>query len=172
MKLLVTLCFSMLPYSSSFLFSSPVAQTQAESERYIMESERQWAESVATGETSAIERILADDFVGVSPEGTLYDKKKMVVGTRTAPETFVSNHLNEVKVRFFGDTAVAQGNESWEERKGNRVTAIRLDRHVDSPQRPMANRSRGRPDRGRTSSGKVNVGPLHRHSFDNSRCIL
>jgi ketosteroid isomerase-like protein len=118
MKLLVTLCFSTLLYSSSFLFPSPAAQTQAESERYIIESERQWADSVATGDTTAIERILADDFVGVSPEGTQYDKKKMVTDTRTAPETFVSNHLNEVKVRFYGDTAVAQGNECWEQRKG------------------------------------------------------
>ena len=33
-------------------------QDQKEVERYIVESERQWAESVATGDTSAIERIL------------------------------------------------------------------------------------------------------------------
>ena len=26
---------------------------------------------------------------------------------------FISNHLNDVKVRFLGDMAVAQGNESW-----------------------------------------------------------
>jgi len=32
---------------------------QKETERYILESERKWAESVATGDTSAIERILA-----------------------------------------------------------------------------------------------------------------
>jgi hypothetical protein len=32
-----------------------------EAERYIIESERQWAESVATGDASTIERILADD---------------------------------------------------------------------------------------------------------------
>jgi hypothetical protein len=37
----------------------------------------------------------------------------MVAYTREAPKEFISNHLNDVKVRFFGDTAVAQGNESW-----------------------------------------------------------
>jgi len=41
---------------------------QKEAERYISESERQWAESVASGDTSVIERILADDFVGVDPK--------------------------------------------------------------------------------------------------------
>jgi ketosteroid isomerase-like protein len=117
-KVLGTLCFSILLYGSSFLFAKPVEQSQAESEHYIVESERQWAESVASGDTSAVERILADDFLGVSPEGDLYDKKKMVADTRTAPQVFLSNHLNGDKVRFFGDTAVAQGSESWEKRKG------------------------------------------------------
>jgi hypothetical protein len=30
----------------------------------------------------------------------------------------ISNHVNEVKVRFFGETAVAQGSETWEKRNG------------------------------------------------------
>lgn len=89
-----------------------------EAERYIIESERQWAESVATGDASTIERILADDFVGVDPKGRLYDKPKMVSDTREAPKYFVSNHANEIKVRFYGDTAVAQGDETWERRTG------------------------------------------------------
>jgi ketosteroid isomerase-like protein len=47
---------------------------QKEAERYIIESERQWAESVASGDTTAVQRILADDFVGVDPKGRHYDK--------------------------------------------------------------------------------------------------
>jgi hypothetical protein len=46
-----------------------VQKDHKETERYILDSERQWAESVATGDTSAIERILADDFIGVDPKG-------------------------------------------------------------------------------------------------------
>ena len=91
-----------------------------ETERYILESERQWAESVATGDTSAIERILADDFVGVDPKGGLYAKKQMIDETRNAPKHFVSNRLNDVKVRFYGNTVVAQGSETWEKRSGER----------------------------------------------------
>jgi hypothetical protein len=36
--------------------------SSAEAERYIKESESQWAESVANGDASVVERILADDF--------------------------------------------------------------------------------------------------------------
>jgi ketosteroid isomerase-like protein len=92
--------------------------SQKEVERYIIESERQWAESVATGDASAVERILADDFIGVDPDGKMYTKAEMVADTRNAPKYYVSNHLNDVRVRFYGDAAVAQGNESWERRTG------------------------------------------------------
>jgi len=85
----------------------------AEAEKYIKESERQWAESGANGDATVVERILADDYVGVDPDGSFYDKAKMVSRTREAPKEYVSNHLNDVKVRFYGDTAVAQGSESW-----------------------------------------------------------
>jgi ketosteroid isomerase-like protein len=92
---------------------------RAEDERYIIESERQWAESVATGDASVVERILADDFIGVDPKGRLYDKAKMVSDTRDGAKYFLSNRANEIKVRFYGDTAVAQGSETWERRSGD-----------------------------------------------------
>ncbi len=42
----------------------------------------------------------------------------MLADTRNAPKYFRSNQLNEVRVRFFGNTAVAQGYETWERRSG------------------------------------------------------
>ena len=103
---------------------------RAEAERYITESERQWAESVATGDTTTIGNILADDFVGVDPKGKLYKKAEMIADTREAPKLFVSNHLNEVKVRFYGNTAVAQRHESWERRSGERGRFVWTDTWV------------------------------------------
>src|SRR4029453_16071726 len=82
-----------------------VLKDQKETERYILESERQWAESVASGDISGIERILADDFVGVDPKRQLYNKSQMIDDTRNAPKYFVSNRLNHVKMRFYGNTA-------------------------------------------------------------------
>jgi hypothetical protein len=100
---------------------------QKETERYILESERQWAESVATGDTSTIERILADDFVGVDPKGELYNKQQMITDTRNAPKYFVSNRLNDVKMRFYGNTAIAQESETWEKRSGERGRFVWTD---------------------------------------------
>jgi ketosteroid isomerase-like protein len=100
---------------------------QKEAERYIIESERQWAESVASGDTTVIERILADDFIGVDPKGRHYDKSEMISDTRNAPKYFVSNHVNDVKVRFYGDTAIAQGNESWQRHNGEQGRFVWTD---------------------------------------------
>src|SRR5438132_4190834 len=104
-----------------------VQKDQKETERYIFESEGQWAESVATGDTSAIERILADDFIGVDPKGHLYTKQQMIDETRSASKYFVSNRLNDVKVRFYGGTAIAQGSETWEKRSGERGRFVWTD---------------------------------------------
>ena len=104
-----------------------VQKDQKETERYILDSERQWAESVASGDTSAIQRILADDFVGVDPKGHLYTKRQMIDDTRNAPKYFVSNRLNDVKVRFYGTTAIAQGSETWEKRSGERGRFVWID---------------------------------------------
>ena len=87
-------------------------------ERYIKQSESQWAEAGVTGNTETIERILAADFVGVDPEGNFYGKARELADTREKRSNYVFNNVNEVKVRFFGATAVAQGSESWERRAG------------------------------------------------------
>ena len=107
-----------------------VQKDRKQTERYIVESERQWAESVATGDTSTIERILADDFIGVDPKGELYNKQQMIAETRNAPNYFVSNRLNDVKVRFYGRMAIAQGSESWEKHSGERGRFVWTDTWV------------------------------------------
>ena len=91
---------------------------QAKAERYIKEGESQWAEADSKGDTAAVERVLADDFVGVAPDGTFYDKAEEIKNAREDNGNTLFNHANEIKVRFFGDTAVAQGSETWERRTG------------------------------------------------------
>lgn len=85
---------------------------------FICDAERMWAESVATGDSGAVEKILADDFVGVDPKGKRYHKMEMVADTATAPNFFKSNQIGSVLVRFYGDMAVAHGSETWTRKNG------------------------------------------------------
>jgi ketosteroid isomerase-like protein len=100
---------------------------QKEAETYIRKSESEWAESVASGDAKGIERILAEDFIGIDPKGKSYDKPSMIADTKEGPKYFVSNHLDEVKVRFYGDTAVAQGSESWVRQTGEKGRFVWTD---------------------------------------------
>ena len=92
----------------------------AEAEKYIKECERQWAESTASGDTSRVKQFVAEDFVGVDPDGSFYNKEQAISETADGPKEYVSNHLDDnVKVRFYGDAAVVQGSETWERREAN-----------------------------------------------------
>ena len=51
----------------------------------------------------------------------------MIGDTPNAPKHFVSNRLNDVKVRFYGKTAVAQGSETWEKHSGERGRFVWTD---------------------------------------------
>ena len=92
--------------------------SRAEAEKYIKDSSSAWAESVATNDASVVQRILAEDFVWVR-EGKVLDKSGAVTVAQQGPGDLVSNHLEYANVRFFGDTAVVQGSETWT-RKGGR----------------------------------------------------
>jgi hypothetical protein len=85
---------------------------------YIRQAESDLAESTVTNDVSVLERILADDFVGVDIDGSHYSKADGVNYYRTRPTEFVFNHLNEVEIRFYGDAAVAQGNWGWKKKDG------------------------------------------------------
>ena len=73
--------------------------------------ERQWAEAGCTH--NGIEKtILAEDFQGTSPGGSLYSKKEAVAHAQSGvPEEACT--LYEVRVHFFGDAmAILYGSES------------------------------------------------------------
>lgn len=86
---------------------------------YIRQAESDRAKSVVTNDMSVLERILADDFVGVDLDVSHYSKADAIQDLRTKPSEFVSNHLKEVEIHFYGYAAVAEGsNESWKKKAG------------------------------------------------------
>jgi len=90
--------------------------TQVES--YIKDSESKWAESLVNGDTAAVNRILAHDFIGTGSDGGRYTKEE-AMDWISHPTSFISNHLDSVKVTFYGNMAIARGSETWERRSGD-----------------------------------------------------
>ncbi|HET9825312.1 MAG TPA: nuclear transport factor 2 family protein [Chitinophagaceae bacterium] len=113
-----TTILSSLLLVSSINFNCTPKIDYAKAEKYIKESESQWAESTANGDTAVVRRILADDFIGTSSDGTHYNKRDAIVETLSSSKVFIFNHLDSVKIRFFGNIAVAQGSETWRKKSG------------------------------------------------------
>jgi hypothetical protein len=83
-----------------------------DAKKYIINAEAQWAESVATNDTSFLHKILADDFIWVL-DGIVWNKKMAIDGAKNGPGDFISDHLDSAFVRFYDNTAVVAGSETW-----------------------------------------------------------
>ncbi|WP_309663161.1 nuclear transport factor 2 family protein [Sphingomonas sp.] len=91
--------------------------SDGESEAYMRKAEEDWAALAVRQIPGLMERIIADDYVGVSSGGDVRDKAKQVAGEE-ADGTFVSSKLEYVHYRHFGDTVIAQGQESLKRADG------------------------------------------------------
>ena len=66
-----------------------------------------WSPSEAGG-PGAPAKTQADDFIAVDPKGKFYTKAKMIADTQSPQNpSSTGHHLNRVKIRFYGNTAVA-----------------------------------------------------------------
>ena len=116
---LVTL-FPFVVYAQQGKWAAPDDPTA----KYIIDSERRWAEAACDNNLVA-KTILADDFQGTSPEGKRYDKAEEVNDARHPTRKYRDCKLGEVKVRFFGENvALVYGSES----------RVRTDRGKDEPE--------------------------------------
>lgn len=89
------------------------SKTKVSAAQSLIDMERQWGEVCVTHDTSVLQRILADDFLGTSPEGKLYTKSddiERIAKSHTGKA--LSSHVNVIKVRFFGTVAVLHGSET------------------------------------------------------------
>jgi Lipocalin-like domain/Domain of unknown function (DUF4440) len=78
----------------------------------LIDMERQWAEASCTHST-IVEKILADDFQGTSPDGKRYSKAEEVAEAKDSKVQARDCALLEAKVHFFGEaTALVYGSET------------------------------------------------------------
>lgn len=116
MQIIRTVFFLFIIAVLSIGCNPKIDYTQVES--YIKDSESKWAESLANGDTASVNKILADDFIGTGSDGGRYTKKEAIDWIST-PTSFIYNHLDSVKVTFYGNLAIARGSETWERRSGD-----------------------------------------------------
>jgi ketosteroid isomerase-like protein len=77
-----------------------------ESRHEIDQLEENWREAVLKSNTAAMDALLADDYMAITPAGMLQTKDQALANLRSGATRFTSLALSDRKVRFYGTTAV------------------------------------------------------------------
>lgn len=86
------------------------AKTKSSAEQTLMQLERDWYEAGLKNDAAAIDKILADDWVGQGPPGAT-TKAQAIADIKAGDSKLESGTLGDMKVRVFGDTAVVAGSD-------------------------------------------------------------
>jgi len=84
------------------------ASSNGRPEDQAMQLERDWLSADAKGDLTSLRRIIADDFIGSSFDGTVLSKQD-IIPERTGPGGFAGATVGDTNVRVFGDTSVLMG---------------------------------------------------------------
>ena len=68
--------------------------------------EDEWRNAVLKGDTATLGSLLADDYMAITPTGTLQTKEEALANVRSGGLHITSLDISDRKVRIYGDTAV------------------------------------------------------------------
>ena len=81
----------------------------ARDEQQVLELEHAWADALVRCDASALDRIVAYEMVGTDPGGRVWDKSSYLETVKRGDFQIRTIELTDLKVRVFGDAAVATG---------------------------------------------------------------
>ena len=89
------------PYGAAM----PLAQKH-ESRHEIDQLEDEWRDAILTSNTKTMASLLADDYMAITPAGTLQSRDETLESLRSGRVHFTTLNITDRKVRFYGTTAV------------------------------------------------------------------
>ena len=102
---------SLIAFSVLALFGQAQADT-ASVQQTLMQMERDWGQAAAKNDTAAVDKLMADDWVGIDFEGKSITKAEDMADMTSGASTTQSYEIGAMKVRVFGNTAVVTGSDT------------------------------------------------------------
>jgi ketosteroid isomerase-like protein len=99
------LALGLLMFAADRLPAMPRAEKH-ETRHQIEHLEDAWRNAVLKGNVSAMDALLADDYIAISPTGILQSKDQALAILRSGTVHFKSIELNDRKIRMYGNTAL------------------------------------------------------------------
>jgi ketosteroid isomerase-like protein len=90
-----------------FEYGRPNSMSEAEDQ--LRKIDREWNEAYPKGDTSALDRIIADDWMCIDGAGLLITKRELLERVANKPSSFDAHVFDETTLRIFGDAAVVTG---------------------------------------------------------------
>jgi ketosteroid isomerase-like protein len=87
------------------LVGMPIAQRH-ERRHEIDRLEDLWRNAVLKNDTAAMNSLLSEDYIAITPTGTLQTKDEALANLRSGHVHFTTLEINDRKVRFYGSTAI------------------------------------------------------------------
>ena len=87
--------------------------TNEEIAHFLTDMTRQWLQANTTHDPSILEKILADDYQNMHPTGRFSTKSEEIAQIKSSKCKVESDHLDDARVRVFGDVAVLYGWETF-----------------------------------------------------------
>ena len=78
-------------------------------EEKLLKLENEFARAVASNDADALDRLLADDWIIVEPDGGMIDKARFLGVIRSGALSHESMESTDLRVRAYGNTAVVTG---------------------------------------------------------------
>lgn len=118
-------------------FGMPRAQRH-ERRHEIDHLEEVWRSALLKADTAAMSSLLADDYIGITPTGTVQTRDEALAALRSGRMHFTTLEISDRKVRFYGSTAIVTSTAEVEgvTPEGNLTGNYRYTRvYAQDPQR-------------------------------------
>jgi ketosteroid isomerase-like protein len=81
-------------------------------EQTLIQMEHEWSQADMQKDAAALNRILAEDWIGIDFEGTVLTKAQALRGISSDSATLESTVLRDMKVRVYGNTGIVTGTDT------------------------------------------------------------
>jgi ketosteroid isomerase-like protein len=103
------LLFAVLLLSVTVVPTFSIPQQKAESASKVLALENKWNEAYKQGDVTAMNSLLADDFIITVEDGTTFSKLGYVAHCADPDNRVLISEMSDLKVRMHGNTAIVTG---------------------------------------------------------------
>jgi ketosteroid isomerase-like protein len=93
-------------FCAAMLHADTRSQQRKNSIKQIEQLESDWRKAAIKNDIPVLDRLLADDYIGIGPNGTLQTKQQLIAARAANKIRFDKIEYSDTKIRLYGDTAV------------------------------------------------------------------